>query len=498
MDITPIVGHLHEAQADALIIYLLEGTQPQHAAHDIDAALDGRLTELIEAGDFTGKTGEIAVLYPHGALPAKRVIVVGLGPADKMNPDNIRRAVAQGMQKARSLNARHAATMPLAAAKFGTEIAVQAMTEGAVLGLYTYRGKKSSETPEALPEKLSLYVADDDARTAAERGISVGYTIAEGVTLARDLVNTPPNICTPGFLADAAQKAAQETGMKCDALERKQIEALRMGALLGVAQGSETPPRFIILEHNADKTDLKTVVLVGKAVTFDTGGYSMKTFDGMSDMKGDMAGGAAVIGAMQAIARLSVPLHVVGLIPSTDNMISGNAYRPQEVLTASNGVTIEIISTDAEGRLLLADALAFAARYNPSAVVDIATLTGSSAIALGGVASSLFVTDDTLKQTLYAAANETHERLWQMPMYPEFDKLIESSVADIKNSGGRYGGASIAALFLQHFVSYPAWAHIDMAHTEFNAKDNPYVPEKGATGYGVRLLTEFVRRWAAS
>jgi leucyl aminopeptidase len=268
-----------------------------------------------------------------------------------------------------------------------------------------------------------------------------------------------------------------------------------------IKRGSDTPPRFIILEHNADRAaELDTIVLVGKGVTFDTGGYSIKTTEGMVGMKADMAGGAAVIGAMQAIGALNVPLHVVGLIPAADNMISGHSYRPQEVITASNGVTIEIISTDAEGRLLLADALVFASRYKPAAVVDIATLTGACVVALGTVAGGLFSSDDTLRDALMASAARTNEKLWPLPMFPEYDKDIESQAADIKNSGGRYGGASIGAVFLKHFVDYPLWAHIDMAglagiDSLSGKQDNPYVPAKGATGYGTRLLIDFVRSW---
>ncbi len=238
------------------------------------------------------------------------------------------------------------------------------------------------------------------------------------------------------------------------------------------------------------------MVLVGKGVTFDTGGYNIKTGEGMSTMKGDMAGGAAVIGTLRAVAGLDVPLHVVGLVPTSDNMIGSHAYRPSEVITASNGVTIEIISTDAEGRLLLADALVYAGRYQPSAVVDIATLTGSCVTALGqGVAAGLFSTDDRLRDALMDAGTNTAEKLWPLPLFPEYDKTIESNTADIKNSGGARGGVGTSAMFLKHFTDYPAWAHIDMAGMMFDALDTPYSP-KGATGYGVRLLTEFVRGWA--
>ena len=273
--------------------------------------------------------------------------------------------------------------------------------------------------------------------------------------------------------------------------------ALKMGALLAVAQGSDTPPRFIILEHNGERADeLDTIVLVGKGVTFDTGGYSLKSKEGMARMKTDMAGAAAVIGTMRAIGELGVELHVVGLAPAADNMIGSHAYRPQEVFTASNGVTIEIVSTDAEGRMLLADALVYASRYQPAAVVDIATLTGACAVALGKVAAGLFSTDDALRERLLAAAKASNEKLWPLPLFPEYEKSIESETADIKNSSSdRAAGVGSSATFLKHFVDYPAWAHIDMAGLASDIKDIPYVPERGASGFGVRLLTEFVRRW---
>jgi leucyl aminopeptidase len=284
--------------------------------------------------------------------------------------------------------------------------------------------------------------------------------------------------------------------LRIQVLEEEQMTSLDMGALLAVAQGSDTPPRLIILEHNADRaTELDTIVLIGKGVTFDTGGYSLKSREGMVTMKSDMAGAAAVIGAMQAIGALDVPLHVVGLAPAADNMISGRAYRPSEVVTASNGVTIEIISTDAEGRMLLADALVYAKRFNPTAVVDIATLTGTCAAALGKAAAGLFSTDDGLRDVLLSAADASAEKLWPLPLYPEYEKTIKSETADIKNSGGRFGGIGSSATFLKHFVDYPAWAHIDMAGVALDAEDNPYAPGKGATGFGVRLMVEFVRRW---
>ncbi len=497
MDIQAAAGRLESYAADAIIVNLFEGvTDPNGATDTVDKALNGALRALIKDGDFTGQAGQVAVLYPQGVIPARRVILVGLGAPEKLTIDGVRRAAAHAILKARDLKAAHVASVIHGAGSIAIEDAARAITEGSLMALYDYRGQKSGQKPEAFPKRLDLVVLDEkDERAAA--GIQAGMAVAAGVEIARDLANLPPNICTPAYMAQVAAELAQTVGLKVEVLERRQMEVLKMGALLGVAQGSDTPPRFIILEHNAGRDDLETVVLVGKGVTFDTGGYSIKTAEGMVTMKGDMSGGAAVIGALGAIAGLKLPLHVVGLIPAADNMISGHAYRPQDVITASNGVTIEVISTDAEGRLLLADALVYASRYQPSAVVDIATLTGACVVALGeGIAAGVFSTDDRLRDTLLASADFTAERVWPLPLFPEYEKALESQTADLKNTGGRMGGVGTSAVFLKHFVDYPAWAHVDMAGVMSTMGDVPYVP-KGATGYGVRLLTDFASRWAA-
>jgi leucyl aminopeptidase len=493
MHITAKSGRIQEQDVGAIVAGALEESTLQGALQSLDAALGGALRDLVDSGDLSGAVGEVVTLYPHGAIPAQRLILVGLGPREDLSLDTHRRAAARALQKARELKAHHVAYL---LEGDETTALAQAVSEGALLGLYEYRGQKSGPNPEVYPEHLDLIIQEGEELSGAQQGVSTGQAIAAGVSLTRDLVNLPPNICTPLYMAETAVKTAETVGLRYEALNREQMEALGMGALLGVARGSDTPPRLIILEHNAGRADeLDTIVLVGKGVTFDTGGYNLKSSESMSRMKGDMAGAGAVIGAMRAIGALDLPLHVVGLAPTSDNMISGHAYRPQEVVTASNGTTIEIISTDAEGRMLLADALVYASRFNPSAVVDIATLTGTCAAALGRVAAGLFSTDDAVRESLLAAAAATYEKLWPLPLFPEYEKAIKSDTADIKNSGGRTGGIGASAMFLKHFVDYPAWAHIDMAGLAFEAQDNPYVPGKGATGYGVRLLTQFVRGW---
>jgi len=499
MKIISASGDFTQQEVDALIIYKTQDTDLQNAAKSVDEALDGAISEIISAGDFTGSTGETLVIYTRGTIPAKRVIVVGLGESSKFSADVVRRAAATGVLKARSLKLKNVATRPIGAARkaISVDSASQAVTEGALLGLYQYHGQKSSDAPENL-ESISI-VSDDTA--AIDKGIATGTAFAEGTILARDLINNPPNVVTPAYMASRAEEMAKEVGLKCTVLDKTQMQALKMGALLGVAQGSDNPPKFIILEHNSDKKeDNNTIVLVGKGVTFDTGGYSLKTRDGMVGMKADMSGGAAVIGAMKTIAKLDVPLHVVGLIPASDNMVSSKAYRPEDVLIASNGKSIEIISTDAEGRLLLADALVYAQRYNPKAVVDIATLTGSIMIALGSAATGVYSNSDDVVAKLELAGTFTDEPIWRMPMSEIYGNSLKSDTADTKNSGGaagRAGGAGVAAHFLSNFVDYN-WAHIDMAGMLRNAGTNPYSPKHSAYGYGARLLAEFARQWSKS
>jgi len=500
MKIQARFGDILMDEADTLLVFVPE-EELSPFAQRVDDALSGWLNELRRSGDFSGKRGESQVLYPRERMSFERIILKGIGKREEFDAEAVRRVMASALQKARQLKARQVVSMTIGTGRghMALSVAVRAMVEGALLGLYRYTAQKS--VPEALDDLalLALYAYDEADLGAVEEAAAEGRAYAEGTLLARDLVNLPPNFCTPVYLAEKAQEVGERYSQKVMILERGQMEALKMGALLAVAQGSETPPCFIIMEHKPElAAPGKTLVLVGKGVTFDTGGYSMKTVDGMVGMKADMSGAAAVIAAMQIIGALGIERHVVGLVPAADNMVSGRAYRPEDVVTASNGKTIEIISTDAEGRLLLADALVYASRYQPSAVVDIATLTGGMAVALGNTAAGVFYTDQKLKESLMLASDDSGERLWPMPIYPEYGKVIESETADIRNSGGaasRMGSAGIGAAFLKHFVDYPAWAHIDMAGVMHNSGDVPYAPGKGASGYGARLLAQWVANW---
>lgn len=497
MEIKVKVGAIQEQDADAIIVNLFEGASPGGATHAVDQATNGAISELIEGGDFTGKAGKVAVLYPRGLVPARRVVVVGLGKQADFSLEIVRRATATAVRKARDLGAESVATIlqGAGAAGLSVEAAAQAIAEASLLGLYDWRGLKTGQDEAGAIETLHVVVFEEADREAAEAGVQVGQAIAEGTILTRNLVNTPSNIATPTYLAEVAAQIAERFDMRLQVMEREEIQEMGMGAFTGVAQGTHEPPKFIVLEHNPDP-NADTVVLVGKGITFDTGGISLKSSQNMGLMKSDMAGAGAVLGAMQVVGGLGLPLHVVGLAPATENMPGGSAAKPADVVTALNGKTIEIINTDAEGRMILADALCYAGRYKPVAVIDLATLTGASVVALGrGMAAAVFCEDEHLRKQLLDAAAETHERLWHLPLYPEYKKAMESDTADIKNSSGeRTAGVGTSAMFLRQFAEGYPWAHLDIASMAMTKEGNPYTT-KGATGFGVRLLAQFLRRW---
>ena len=503
---------LHEAieqtTADTLIINLFDDvTTPSGATGAVDAALGGAISELIASGDLKGKAGEVGVLYPRGAIPAQRVLVVGLGSRAKFDVEQVRRASATGVKRAADLGGRQVATIVHGAGVAGLDVATaaQATVEGAAAVLYQYRANALDDlearlathgawahehTPAEGELVLSVVEVAAEKLAAVEAGLRVGTAVAQGAGLARDLVNLPPNIATPAALAEVARYLAERHGFRATIGDRAWAAEQKMGAFLAVAQGSADEPYFIALEH--DGAEEAAVVLVGKGVTFDTGGISIKPTENMWQMKSDMAGAAAVLGTMHTVGALKLARHVVGLAPCTDNKPDSAAYRPADVITASNGKTIEIISTDAEGRMILADALVFAQRYTPAAVIDLATLTGACVIALGeDVAAGIFCNDEALQGRLTAAGQATFERLWPMPLWDDYREKIKTDVADMKNSGGRYGGVGTSAVFLREFTAYP-WAHLDIAGMAYSSQAQ-LGGAKGATGFGVRLLIAYLR-----
>ncbi len=486
-------------EADTIVVNVFKGvTTPGGATGAVDAALGGAITDLLQGGDLKGNVGDVAVLYPGGKLPARRVLVTGLGELADFDMEVARRASANALVKARALGAEHVATIVhgAGAGGFPAEEAAQATLEGALLASYRFGGwRESKEEPKL--RQVTLVEQGEGKFADVQAGAKAAVAVAHGVALARDLANLPPNVANPAYLAQTAREVAQRTGLDVFVGGREWAESEGMGALLAVAQGSANEPAMIKLEHNKDRTDLPLVAIVGKGVTFDSGGLSLKTAEGMKTMKGDMGGSAAVLGAMLTVAELDLPIRVIGIAACVENMPDGAAFRPSDVLVAGNGVSIEVLSTDAEGRLALADALWYVQRFDPKAVVDIATLTGASVVALGaGVSASLVANDAALRARLETASEATYERVWHMPIFDEHRKLVESKIADLKNSVTGGGGVSTAAAFLEAFTAYP-WAHIDMAGMEFidGNKGRNYLGH-GATGYGVRLFVEFLRDWS--
>ncbi|MGB6032476.1 MAG: leucyl aminopeptidase, partial [Bacteroidota bacterium] len=369
-----------------------------------------------------------------------------------------------------------------------------AVAEGAALSLYRFDRYLTTPEPDRKTLRRLIILSQSSSRLRLLRnGLAVARAVCEGTLLARDLANAPGNEIYPETLARRARSVARRSGLRIAVLREEKIRALKMGGLLGVSQGSKNGPRFIIMEMNRNRRH-GTVVLVGKGVTFDSGGISIKPSAGMADMKMDMAGAAAVIGAMDAAARLRLPVHLVGLIPATENLPSGTALKPGDILRHANGKTSEIDNTDAEGRLILADALAYATRYRPDLVIDLATLTGACVVALGQVTSGMMGNDQDMMNRLKEAGERVSERVWQLPLHEEYARLIKSNVADVKNVGGRWGGAITAAMFLKVFIGDYRWIHLDIAGTAIAEEPSDYIP-RGGSGVGVRLLVEFLRHW---
>ncbi len=454
----------------------------------LDESVSGALTRLYSAGDFSGKRDEVAVLYPSG--PAGRIALVGLGKVDPGSRPDLRRAAAVAGKRARTLGVPAGAFYLAPEGRGAVEwVEVgQRIAEGLAQGAWVYTELKRPPEERKPPLESFTLLASDETAAVAE-GHRIGAAVGAGQTFTRGLQVLPGNVCTPAYLGQTAEELARRHGFNVTVLDREGIEAEKMGALLCVAQGSAQEPRFIVLEYKGSAEP--PIVLVGKGVTFDTGGISIKPAQNMEDMKFDMSGAAAVLGTFEALGRLKPPVHVVGLIPSTENMPSGTAVKPGDVVTSQLGKTIEIINTDAEGRLILCDALAYARRYQPACVLDIATLTGAIVIALGHTAAGVMGNDDALVEEVRAAAERAGERAWPLPLWDEYRDLMKSDIADVKNAGGRPAGSISAGWFLREFVDGFPWAHLDIAGTAYTERDEP-TRVKGPTGMGVRLFSEFV------
>jgi len=491
MDIRIVTGDITRMQASAIILGIFEGPAGltgQLAA--ADKALNCAISRVIKEGGLKGKQNEITVFYTLGRLPAERVVVAGLGKPNELTPDKVREVTAAVCRNLRQKWVESAASLILGARTpgIGIENAVKTMTEGALLGTYTFRHHKT-EQPEYGEVKVFTLVAPGEASAAAATtGYEKGKILADAAILCRNMVNEPGNFKTPTYMAQKANELAGTHRLKINVFNREDMVALGMGGLLGVSQGSAQPPKFIVMQYQG-RTELPEVdlALIGKGITFDSGGISIKPSEKMGEMKGDMAGGASVMAAISAIAQLKPGINVTALIPATENLPSGTALKPGDILTAMNGKTMEIISTDAEGRLILADALSYAVTLKAKNIIDVATLTGAMVVALGDFTTGAFTNNNGLVNKVVRAGEIAGEPVWQMPMGPKYRELIKSDVADIKNSGGRAAGAITAAHFLREFVSDIPWVHLDIAGTSWSEKDQGYLT-KGATGVPVRTL----------
>uniref|UniRef100_A0A831UJI9 Probable cytosol aminopeptidase n=1 Tax=Geobacter metallireducens TaxID=28232 RepID=A0A831UJI9_GEOME len=459
-----------------------------------DTLLGGGLAAIRASREFTGKLNRTKLVHTLGRLPAERLLLVGLGKRAELTAERVRQAAGSAVKAVRVAGLPRFATV-LHRSVASVSRSLEASLDGCLLGNYGFGLYKTSQAEEAPLEEMTVLAAEEAERESIGEAAGKRTVVCDAVNFVRDLVSHPCNVATPAYLADRALEMAGRLGITCRVLEREEMERLSMEGILSVAKGSHHEPRFIILEYLAGEPGKRPVVLVGKGVTFDSGGISLKPREGMERMKDDMAGAAAVMGVLRAVAGLRLPVNVVGLIPVAENMPGGGAYRPGDVVRTMSGQTVEIVNTDAEGRMLLCDALHYAQRYRPAALIDLATLTGACLVALGTVATGIMGNDATLIRALVSSGAATGERLWELPLWEEYGELMKSDIADMKNAGGAHAGTITAAWFLQRYVGKTKWAHLDIAGTAWEEKGRPYCP-KGATGVGVRLLVEYLQRIA--
>ena len=472
------------------VVGVFEARKLEGPAGELDTLAKGYVSDLVKRGDFEGKSGTTLLLHNVAGVGAERVLLVGLGRESDFGPRQYREAVAAAMRALGATGAKDA-ELHLTAIDMDQHDAEWRARQAVVIAmetLYRFDAMKSSrDSAKASLREITLAVAGKADQRKAETGVAQGSALAAGMALTKDLGNLPPNVCTPGYLADQARELGKRYKMKVQVLERDDMKKLGMNTLLAVAQGSHEPPKFIVIEHRGAGKDAKPVVLVGKGITFDTGGISIKPSAEMDEMKYDMSGAGSVLGTMKAVGELALPLNVVGLIPTTENMPGGRATRPGDIVKSMSGQTVEILNTDAEGRLILCDALTYAERYQPAAVIDIATLTGAMVIALGHVATGMFANDDALAQDILTAADAAHDRAWRMPLWDDYQDQLKSNFADFANIGGRPGGSITAACFLSRFTRKYKWAHLDIAGTAWRGGK-----DKGATARPVPLLMHFL------
>jgi leucyl aminopeptidase len=483
---------IDQKQTSLLVIGVFEGEQDFSQSKELDPSVFASIKETLENKEFRGTSGSSILVYTHGRGPMKKIMLLGLGKKDKFTDESARICAGKAAQKAKELGVKEFSILQFSNLDEGL---VEAITEGVTLALYSFDKYKEVKEPATKIEEVAILINSDSPKfqSVADKA----SLVVEAVNFARDIANLPPNDCSPAQLASTALSLAQEYGMKARVIDRYEMENMGMGGIVAVGKGSNNPPKLIILEYTGNNNDpqQKPYLLVGKAVTFDTGGISIKPGEKMDEMKFDKCGGCTVLAVMRAVASMKLAVDVVGIVPSVENMPSSTSYRPGDIIRMYNGKTVEVLNTDAEGRMILADALAYGiATYSPKAVIDLATLTGAAIIALGANVAALVGTNKQLTDRLRKLADKTGERMWELPLYDEFHDQIKSTYADIKNIGGRPGGAITAAVFLSNFANGAPWVHIDIAGTAWTqdgTHEKSYNP-KGATGFGVRTLVKLL------
>jgi len=498
MKISSEQGKIMKSRADAAVFFCYEDDLlPNAASVALNEPSGIMIRKMIDGGDVKGKDRELHVIYIPDSPAVPRIILVGLGKKKEADLEKIRGAFALAAGKARSLKLRSISVSPeLCGLDVEAASIAAAAVEGMKLGLYQFTPFKTEER-ENLHELAELVICSENGTSIEEvkKAAKEAEIVAEAVLFARNLVSMPSNEMTPRDMANEALDIAKKRkSIHVNILDENKMKELGMNALLGVTRGSREEARFIIMDYHGTKGKERPIVLIGKGLTFDSGGISLKPAENMEEMKTDMAGGAAVMGTVMAAADLKLPLRIIGLIPATENMPGGLAYKPGDILKTLSGLTVEVISTDAEGRLILADALYYAQSYKPAAMVDVATLTGACIVALGESVIGMMGTDEKLKQKLKYASETTGEKLWELPLWPEYFESIKSDIADLKNVGGRPAGTITAGAFLRKFAGDYPWVHLDIAGPAWVKKDQPCIP-KGASGVGVRLLIQMLRNW---
>ncbi|MDP8886232.1 MAG: leucyl aminopeptidase [Thermoproteota archaeon] len=484
-------ARIDQKQTSLLVIGVFEGDQDFPHSKDLDSLVSSSIRETLENKEFRGTFGSSIVVYTLGRGPMKKIMLLGLGKREKFTDESARICAGKAARKAQELGIKEFSMLQFPNLDEGL---VEAMTEGIALALYSFDKYKEAKEPASKIEEVTILINSDSPRFQSV--VEKANIIVDAVNFARDIGNLPPNDCPPAHLASIAVSLAQDYGIKARIMDRYELENMGMGGIVAVGKGSNNPPKLIVLEYTgANDPQQKPYLLVGKAVTFDTGGISIKPSEKMDEMKFDKCGGCTVLAIVRAIASMKLAVNVVGIVPSVENMPSATSYRPGDIIRMYNGKSVEVLNTDAEGRMILADAIAYGiVTYGPKAVIDLATLTGAAIIALGANVAPLIGNNKQLADRLRKLSDKTREKMWELPLYDEYYEQIRSTYADIKNIGGRPGGAITAAAFLSNFVNDVPWVHIDIAGTAWTQEgthEKSY-NHRGATGFGVRTLVKLL------